>query len=323
MYFIAQIGDRLERAGAGITSRPSEASAAMPGQPSRPVVPVLGMHRSGTSLTTGILNALGVSLSEDLMPPTQANAIGYFESLGITAIHDRLLAAIGSSWHGSQTLRPFPQQWWRLPQVAPFKERLKALVADEIERVPGVWGFKDPRTSRLLPMWNEIFTELALEPRYVLVGRHPLDVAKSLETRDGLNPLYSELLWLEHTADAVIHSKPHLRAIVEYSRWFENPIGEAEYLVSSLGFPMPGHAALQDVIGRYVSSELRHHASTGDAFALPFSRDMYQALLRRDRASLEMLADLFAVTSAFTSRVANFALQAAPRQTTPSSEPTP
>lgn len=283
----------------------------MPGQASRPVVPVLGMHRSGTSLTTGILNALGVSLSEDLMPATQANAIGYFESVGITAIHDELLLAIGNSWHGSETFKPFPQQWWRLPQVLSFKERLKALVASEVDRVPGVWGFKDPRTSRLLPMWNEIFTELNLEPRYVLVGRHPLDVAKSLQTRDGLNPLYSELLWLEHTADAVVHSKPNLRAIVEYSRWFENPIGEAEYLVSSLGFAMPDRNAFQNIVDRYVSGELRHHASTDENFALPFSRDMYQALLRRDRASLEMLADLFQVTSAFSSRVVNFALQSA------------
>ncbi len=283
----------------------------MPGQALRTVVPVLGMHRSGTSLTTGILNALGVSLSEDLMPATQANAIGYFESLGITAIHDHLLATLGSSWHGSETLKPFASQWWRRPDVLAIKERLKAVVTDEMSRVPGMWGFKDPRTARLLPLWNEIFTELQLEPRFVLVGRHPLDVAKSLQTRDGLNPFYSELLWLEHTADAVSYSKKRACAIVEYSRWFENPIGEAEYLISSLGLQRPDTSVLQNALGRYVSNELRHHASTDENYALPYSRDMYQALLRRDRAGLEMLAELFAVTSAFTARVVNFALQSA------------
>jgi len=243
------------------------------------------------------------------MPATRANAIGYFESVGITAIHDELLEALGTNWHGSETFKPFPQQWWLSPAAAPFKERLKAVVADEVARVPGLWGFKDPRTSRLLPMWNDIFAELQLEPRYVLVGRHPLDVAKSLQARDGLLPLYGELLWLEHTADAVAHAKPHLRAIVEYSRWFDDPVGEAEYLVSALGFEMPARSVLEDVVARYVAGDLRHHVSAGENFALPYSRDMYRALRARDDASLRMLAELFHVSSGFTSRVVNFALE--------------
>lgn len=282
----------------------------MPGQSAlRTVVPVLGMHRSGTSLTTGLLSALGVSLSEDLMPPTGANAIGYFESLTITKIHDDLLAALGSSWHGSTTIRPFPKDWWLLAQVQPFKQRLKSLVASELERVPGPWGFKDPRTCRLLPMWNEIFAELALEPRFVLVGRNPIEVVKSLEARDGLMPLYSELLWLEHTAEAILHSKEHLRAIVEYNRWFQDPLAETKYLAASLGLAVPKDDALQDIVRTYVSAELRHHDTAADNHALPYSRDLYQALVRRDRVTMEMLAELFQVTAAFTNRIVSFALQ--------------
>lgn len=272
-------------------------------QTSRTVVPVLGMHRSGTSLTTGILSALGVSLSEDLMPPTQANAIGYFESVGITKIHDELLAALGSSWSTCETLSPFPAQWWRLPEIEPFKQRLKALVSEEMARVSGIWGFKDPRTARLLPLWQDIFAELNVEPRYVLVGRNPLDVARSLEQRDGLAPIQSELLWLEHTTDAVLYAGDRLHAIVEYGRWFDDPLREAEYLIDKLGFEISEPDVLRDCIAKYVSSDLRHHAASQDSYVLPFSKDIYEALLRRDTATLSMLSDLFRVTSTFAHRV--------------------
>lgn len=273
----------------------------------RTVVPVLGMHRSGTSLTTAILNALGVSLSEDLMPPTQANAIGYFESLGIRAIQDELLeTALSSSWMGSTTINPFPPQWWKLPQVAPFKERLKAHVCEDMARVPGLWGFKDPRTSRLLPLWNEIFEELNLEPRYVLTGRHPREVARSLAKRDGIKPLYSELLWLEHTVDAILYTKDRLQAVVDYSRWFEDPLAQARYLVSSLGFDMPDESVLRGVIDRFVSTELRHHANVSEDCDLPFSREIYQAVHERDLQGMDTLANLFQVASVFTTKVVRF-----------------
>jgi hypothetical protein len=274
--------------------------------PERIVVPVLGMHRSGTSLTTGLLNALGVSLSEDLMPPTGENAMGYFESQEITGLQDRMLQILGNSWHASGTLNPLPPQWWRLPAVAPFKQRLKEIVADEVRRVPGMWGFKDPRTCRLMPLWHEIFAELNLEPRYVLTGRHPIDVAKSLQTRDGLPLPYGELLWLEHTTEATAQIKGKPCAIVEYGRWFDDPMEQAEYMVSALGFAHPGKAALQEAVDRMVSKELRHHASATDNFALPYSRDVYQAIVRRERPTLEMLSDLFAVSSAFAHRVCSF-----------------
>jgi hypothetical protein len=278
-------------------------------QAPRIVVPVLGMHRSGTSLTTGILSALGVSLSEDLMPATEANAIGYFESLGITAIHDELLKALGNSWHGSTTLSPFPPNWWRLPHVAQYKEQLKARVSDDIARVSGAWGFKDPRTCRLLPLWYDIFAELNLEPRFVLVGRHPRDVARSLQARDGLSPQYSELLWLEHTAAAVINTKDRTRAIVDYNRWFEDPLGEAQYLISTIGFETPDEQTIRDVVAKYVSSELRHHATVTEECQLPFSRELYQSLRERDVRSIEMLADLFEVASVFANRVTRPGMQ--------------
>jgi glycosyltransferase involved in cell wall biosynthesis len=261
------------------------------------------MHRSGTSLTTGILNALGVALSEDLMPPTQDNAKGYFESVSIANIHDQILRVLGSAWNASTSEKPFPDQWWTLPAVQPFKAQLKDLVRREVASVPGIWGFKDPRTARLLPLWNGIIEELGLDARFVLVARHPRDVAKSLLKRDGMDGTLAEQLWLEHTVDALTHGKKRLRAIVEYTRWFDDPIGEAKYMISSLGLPMPADDKLREVIASLVSDELRHNKTEQPACLLPFSRELYEALTARDAQKIDMLAQLFEVSRTYTYKV--------------------
>jgi hypothetical protein len=161
----------------------------------------------------------------------------------------------------------------------------------------------------LLPLWNDIFLELQIQPRFVLVGRHPRDVVKSLETRDHLTSLYSELLWLEHTTAAVLHTRGRPVAIVDYAAWFDAPAEQARDMISKLGLQMPGESTLKQILAQYVSADLRHHSTVADDYELPFSRDVYQALARRDRQSLEMLAELFQVASLFTNRVTNFALQ--------------
>jgi hypothetical protein len=267
------------------------------------VVVVLGMHRSGTSLTTGILNALGVTLSEDLMPATQYNAMGYFESVTIAAIHDSLLTALGSSWKGSESLTPFPDHWWTLPAVLGFKRQLLDLVRTETETTPGVWGFKDPRTARLLPLWDQIFKELHLNPRFVLVVRHPREVAKSLFSREMVNPIYAELLWLEHYVDILKFLGARVNAIVDYRRWFSQPIEQATEMIAELGFDVPSQNVLQTVVDRYVAGELRHHDSGGERCLLPYSAELYDALSRGDRKQCEILCELFNVNVAFSRKL--------------------
>ena len=65
----------------------------------------------------------------------------------------------------------------------------------------GYFGFKDPRTVRLMPVWHQIFNELKLAPKFVLCLRNPAQVARSLHARDGLDPANGEYRWLVHMID--------------------------------------------------------------------------------------------------------------------------
>ena len=55
---------------------------------------VLGMHRSGTSALTRLLNLHGAALGDELMPARCDNPTGFWEHSAAVAIHERLLAAL-------------------------------------------------------------------------------------------------------------------------------------------------------------------------------------------------------------------------------------
>jgi len=259
------------------------------------------MHRSGTSVTTNLLGAFGVSLSDDLMEPTEYNAKGYFESKEISRVSDAILRTLGMEWSTSGLDVPFPTNWWRSANVQALKAELAAIVRGELARHEGLWGFKNPRTARLLPVWSEVFTELELDPRYVLVTRHPADVAKSLFAREAIDPMHAEVMWLDHNVDAVLNTGGKIHAYVDYASWIDDPVRQAQYMLEKLGI---GHgltrAELQSLIDGVVSSDLRHHATQDGGFNFPFTAPLYRALLRRDAVAIKSLSEMFNVTRGFT-----------------------
>ena len=67
---------------------------------------VLGMHRSGTSALTRLLNLHGAVLGDDLLPAGHDNPSGFWELREAVAIHERLLAGLGMAWDDPRALPP-------------------------------------------------------------------------------------------------------------------------------------------------------------------------------------------------------------------------
>ena len=59
-----------------------------------------------------------------------------------------------------------------------------------------LWGFKDPRTIRLLPFWHSVLRRLEVDECYLVVIRNPRSVANSLSRRHGMDGITAHLLWL-------------------------------------------------------------------------------------------------------------------------------
>lgn len=145
---------------------------------------VLGMHRSGTSCLTGIMQHLGVELG-DVYTENLHNKRGNRENSRIVTLNDALLSAHGAAWN-----RPRVVSGWNAAQAA---ER-DAIVRTLSGRGNPHWGFKDPRTLFTLPFWLEAIDR----PRFIGTYRHPQRVALSLQRRDGSTLAAGWQLWLQY-----------------------------------------------------------------------------------------------------------------------------
>jgi hypothetical protein len=270
------------------------------------VIVVLGMDRTGTSLVASVLQALGARLGDGLMAPNEFNVKGYFESSEIVALHDQILEVLGLTWSTPTFLTRLQPEWWRQPALQALKLQLKAILGRQIAgEMPFV--FKDPRTARLLPLWNDIFKELAAEPVYVLAVRHPNAVAQSLFRRDGIEPLHAELLWVERYIDCLVYAGERIAAIVNYEDWFEAAEETATRLSAKLGLALPDNSAdLGRAISTIVRPDLRHHAQSTDGFILPLTRGLYTALRTGNAKELSVIAKSAAASLVLCARAVEY-----------------
>ena len=72
------------------------------------IICVLGMHRSGTSVASRLLNLLGVYLGaeEHLLGPEPDNPKGFWEFKPIFDLNNEILGRLGGNWHEPPPLRP-------------------------------------------------------------------------------------------------------------------------------------------------------------------------------------------------------------------------
>jgi len=155
---------------------------------SQPLI-VLGMHRSGTSLTVRLLHDLGIHMGSWLSRDA--------ESVHFQRLNRRIFAAAGSKWAEVNNLirqmesPAFVQQQTVKAQHALFTAHLpfrKTVIAGFFgtELWQGIeqgespaWGWKDPRTSLTFPVWLPVFPRA----RWLHILRNGVDVAISIHRR--------------------------------------------------------------------------------------------------------------------------------------------
>jgi hypothetical protein len=172
-------------------------------------------------------------------------------------------------------------------------------VRSECERTDKIWGFKDPRTAILLPLWQEIFEELQLEPHYILAVRNPGSVAASLSRRDGLSSSHSQALWLRTNLEALSYTRNHLRAIVDYDRWFDSGFEQAHTVLDSLNLTKCiGEAQIAAAIDQVILPGLRHHSSEQQVVCSPIVARLY-SLLYQATVNGKIPDEIWAITETF------------------------
>ena len=255
------------------------------------VVVALGMHRSGTSLGMSVLAELGIACGRSLVPADRRNPKGFWEHSRIVAVHELLLSSLSRIWHGPEGTHPMPDGWLQSEAAEKAKAQLVDIVAAEVAAAsPRVWGFKDPRTARLLPLWMDVFEKAGVRPIYVLLVRHPATVVRSLKRHNGVHEERGQLLWLLHNVDALRWTQGSLRAVVDFDSLVDNPAMQVQRLSRALEGALEVSEDRERSAANVVTDTLRNHAAEGEAIQNTMVKQLYNALKAASEGTLETSA---------------------------------
>ena len=218
------------------------------------LVVVLGMHRSGTSAITRGLEVLGVNLGDNLYPAAIDNPKGFWEDNDFLGINEELLAHLDYSVDRLGLID------WQMPStdtVESLELKAEKLVSERCKK-NALWGFKDPRTARLLPFWQAVFERVGCDVRYVIATRNPISIVESLYKRSGFEGGTTFYLWLEHLIPAISGTMNAKRVVVDYDQLLENPKLQLLRVAKALGVTAPEPLALFAFESEFLDVGLRH-----------------------------------------------------------------
>lgn len=233
------------------------------------------------------------------MRPTPDNPRGYSESSKVYVLHRHILESAGTTWDDWVSIS---DDWFKSLVIPDFKARALEVLEEEFGTSP-LFAFKDPRLCRLMPFWRDVLEEAECNPLVVHTHRNPLEVARSINVRDGHPMEVALLMWLQNVLDAERYTRDMVRAFTSYTRLLKDPPGELRKLQTSLDVTFPKlNDRTQHRIRSRIEPDLRHHSVEAedlkaDVRVSPWILDTFEILDRwaeggedaSDHASLDAI----------------------------------
>ena len=136
------------------------------------VLIILGMHRSGTSLTAKWLHRCGINLGDRLLHASVSNKDGHFEDLDFHDVHEAIFQNHGIPYGGFDNIHDFK------PNNDDFNKIKELVLAKSLKNKQ--WGWKEPRTC----LFMDEYMKLLPNAKILLIVRNYNSVINSLIDRD-------------------------------------------------------------------------------------------------------------------------------------------
>lgn len=189
---------------------------------------VLGVARSGTSVIIKALNALGIDLGNNFIAANEWNPKGFREDADI--VHNVNQKIFDRLHYTLNTLSLFERDLLLNDKLSDIRDYAINLLNQRLASVSS-WGFKDPRTVRVLAFWQSIFSTLNLRENYVITLRNPLSSAHSYHSSlSGYHVEKKLLLWLLHLLPAIDDTQGKNRIVVNYDLMLQDPQAQLQRL---------------------------------------------------------------------------------------------
>jgi hypothetical protein len=238
-------------------------------------IAVVGMHRSGTSATAGLLIGFGLAgpRADDLVPGDSSNERGHWESREVQLCNTHLLAGRNATTFAPP---PFIENWTDIPVYESVKAEAQQWFNATFQGRPLV--MKDPRMCLTMPFWRAV---LPASMCAVFVLRDPLEVARSLEARDKIPILLGLAMWDRYIRSASLGLAGLPTLVVTYDSMLGDPVKssrEVGTFLEDMGVRLePGTS---DEAAQRLDPRLRHQVQ---------GPDEYHELVQAQREVLSLL----------------------------------
>ena len=235
---------------------------------------IFGMHRSGTSLLSRLCNFAGAALPEAVIDASESNEAGHWEPRRLAEYNDRFLSELGLTWDDFRGIDLTARQ------KRDYIDQVKFIIQEDYEDQPLI-VLKEPRASRFVKPTIDALIELGygICPTHAL--RHPIEVAQSLKSRDGIPDDFSGLYWLRYVLDVELALAGSNRLLVQYSDVLDEPEAVVQKIFSHFDVPVDSEG-LTEKTAFFVRSDLRHHTahswSGAPSYFLDWVRPVYERL---------------------------------------------
>ena len=239
---------------------------------------VLGMHRSGTIAITGSLGISGAWVGEEaeLTSPNAQNPLGFWERRDVRRLCDQLLHSAGADWW---KIADFDPQ--AIPRATLTEQRRQfQKIVSSLEEYE-TWIVKEPRLCLLLPALKDHIRN----PVCIHIYRNPLEVARSLQTRDGFSIAAGLALWEAYNLHALNASRGLQRLLIYHKSLISRPVETLNALVEEFEELGLNHSIDPDagLVERFIDSGLHHQQATDDEtdnYLLPSQQALWSRFRR-------------------------------------------
>ena len=173
---------------------------------------IIGMHRSGTSATAGMLHKGGLCLGKDLMEPDWINPTGYFEDAKVIAIN-------------SELYHYYKAGLWYPPLMYDDEGQFAVTFQQFIDyyKDVDVVAFKNPRFCATFPIWHKYFTENGINVDIIFVVRGGDQIIQSLMRTRNMSHV---------AAQAITDHHRWLMGCIERKYYWDDPNKTMESIIS-------------------------------------------------------------------------------------------
>lgn len=223
---------------------------------------VLGMHRSGTSMLSGLLvNGMGYETGGPMMGSAFDNEKGFFERIDVVQQNDLFMIAQKVWWPiNVRNYDPERALQDKDSGKVVFEKGEKALkFFNDPDNAP--WLQKDPRMCITLKTWLPLLNN---EPAVLFTYRHPLQVARSLTKREkSIRTDHAFRIYIVYNMRAIQNSAGLCRVLTNNDAVLSDPLTEvhriADELTTKCGVPGPPRKLTQEDVDKFVDPSLQHN----------------------------------------------------------------